>query len=213
MASPQAKRRRAAILAAGIVGYSRLTASDEEETLARLRLLRQRVINSALDAHRGHIVKSTGDGLLAEFSSAVNAVRCAIAIQRAVDEHETGIPHARQIVFCIGINVGDVIADADGDLVGDGVNVAARLESIAEPGGIWLSRTAYDQVRGKLDLAVRDQGLQQLRNIAELVQVFAIDRSNSAQSMQQFGNRVLKAAFAGAVAIAAIVASAFWLTQ
>jgi adenylate cyclase len=210
MANPPAKRRRAAILAVRAVGYRRLAAANEEETPTRLRLLRQRVIDPAIGVHRGHIVKSTGDGLLVLLSSAVDAVRCALAIQRAVDEHATDIPHARQIVFRIGIHFGDVVVHADADLIGD---IAARLESITEPGGISLSRTAYDQVRGKLDLAVRDQGLQQLRNIAEPVQVFAIDRSDSAHSMRRFGSRVLRAALAAVVAITAFIASAFWLTQ
>jgi adenylate cyclase len=213
MASPQAKRRRAAILAAGIAGYSRLAGPNEEAMLARLRQLRQRVIDPAIGVHRGHIVKSTGDGLIVKFSSAVDAVRCALVIQRAVDEHEADMPHARLIFFRIGIHVGDVIVGVNGDLLGDGANFAARLERIAEPGGISLSQAAYDQVRGKLDLAVRDQGPQRLRDIAEPVQIFAIDRSYSAYSMQQFGSRVLKAALAGAVAIAAIVAGTLWLMQ
>jgi adenylate cyclase len=213
MANPQAKRRLAAILAVGIVGYGRLADPDEEETPAPFRQLRQRVIDPAIGAHRGHIVKATGDGLLVVFSSAVDAVRCALAIQRAVDAPETDTPHARRIVFRIGINVGDVVVDADGGLMGGGANIATRLESISEPGGISLSRAAYDQVRGKLDLAVRDQGPQRLRDIAEPVQVFAIDRADSAQSMQQYGSRVLKAALAAVAAIAAFVASAFWLAQ
>jgi adenylate cyclase len=186
---------------------------DEEGTLARLQQLRQRVIDPAIDAHHGYMVRPTGDGVLVVFLSAVDAVRCALAMRRAVDEHARDTPQAPQIVVRFGIHVGDVVVDTNGDLIGDGVNIAARLESIAEPGGISLSRTAYDQVRGKLELAVRDQGPQQLRNIVEPVQVFAIDRSDSPQYMQQFGSRVLKAALAAGVAIAAIVAGAFWLAQ
>jgi adenylate cyclase len=213
MASPQAKRRLAAILAAGSVDHSRLAGSDDAETLARLRLFRQRMIHSAIGTHRGRIIKSTSDELLVAFSSAVDAVHCALTIQRTLDEHEMEMPQGRQIVFRIAINVGDVVVDTAGNLMGDGVNMATRLESIAEPGGISLSRTAYDQVKDKLDLVVRDQGLKQLRTTGDPVQVFAIDRSHSVHAMRQFGSRVLKAALAGVVLIAAIVAGVFLLTQ
>ena len=213
MASPQAKRRLAAILAAGLVDHDRLAGSDDAEALARLQLFRQRMIHPVIATHRGQIIKSTSDGLLVAFSSAVDAVHCALAIQRTLDEHEMELPHAPQMVFRIAINVGDVVVDTAGNLMGDGVNIAARLESIAEPGGISLSRTAYDQVRDKLDLVVRAQGVQQLRNNGEPVQVFAIDRSNSAHSMRQFGSRVFKAALAGVVFIAAIAAGVLLLTQ
>ena len=167
------QRRLAAILAADVAGYSRLTGADEEGTLERLRALRREVIDRSIAEYLGRIVKTTGDGLLVEFASVVDAVRCAIAIQRAMAQRNTEVSPDRRIVFRIGINLGDVVAEGD-DLLGDGVNVAARLEGIAEPGGIYLSRAAYDQARGKIDLAVRDLGERRLKNIAEPIQVYSV---------------------------------------
>jgi adenylate cyclase len=160
--------RLAAILAADAAGYSRLIGADEEGTLERLRALRRETIDPAIREHRGRIVKTTGDGLLIEFASIVDAVRSAIAIQRGMTRRNTEVSPEKRIEFRIGINLGDVVAEGD-DLLGDGVNVAARLEGIAEPGGICLSRAAYDQARGKIDLAAQDLGEQRLKNIAEPV--------------------------------------------
>jgi DNA-binding response OmpR family regulator len=165
-------RRIAAIVAADVAGYSRLVGDDEEGTLARLRALRRALIYGETDAHRGRVVRVMGDGFLIEFSSAIDAVRCAVAVQRgmaaAADE-----PAERRLQFRVGINVGDVLADGD-DILGDSVNIAARLEGIAEPGGICLSAAAYEQVRGKLELAVADIGEPQLKNIARPVRVYRI---------------------------------------
>jgi TolB-like protein/class 3 adenylate cyclase/Tfp pilus assembly protein PilF len=170
----QTARRLAAILAADVAGYSRLIGADEEGTLERLRALRREPIDPAIREHHGRIVKTTGDGLLIEFASVVDAVRCAIAIQRGMTRRNTEVSPEKRIEFRIGINLGDVVAEGE-DLLGDGVNVAARLEGIAEPGGICLSRAAYDQARGKIDLAAQDLGERKLKNIAEPVRVFKID--------------------------------------
>ena len=162
------QRRLAAILAADVAGYSRLMGADEEGTLARLKALRADLIDPAIAGHNGRIVKTTGDGLLVEFASVVDAMRCAIGWQRAMAENApTGIE------FRIGVNLGDVIIDGD-DIFGDGVNIAARLEGIAEPGGICVSRTVVTQTRGKLDFAVADLGEQALKNIAQPVHVFRV---------------------------------------
>jgi adenylate cyclase len=174
----QQRRTLAAILAADVAGYSRLTGSDEEGTLERLLALRRDVVDPALAEHHGRLVKTTGDGLLVEFASVVDAVRCAIAVQRGMAQRNTEVAPERRILFRIGINLGDVVAEGN-DLLGDGVNVAARLEGIAEPGGICLSRAAYDQARGKIDLAVRDLGEQRLKNIAEPVRAFAVELGGS----------------------------------
>ena len=168
-----ATRKLAAILAADVVGYSSLTGADEEGTIARLRALRRELIDPAITEHHGRIVKTTGDGILIEFASVVDAVRCAIAVQRGMARRNTEVSVEKRILFRIGINLGDVVAEGD-DLLGDGVNVAARLEGIAEPGGICLSRATYDQARGKIDLAVKDLGEQRLKNIAEPVQVYSV---------------------------------------
>ncbi|MCK1299618.1 adenylate/guanylate cyclase domain-containing protein [Bradyrhizobium sp. 24] len=174
MAIERPNRRLTTILAADAVGYSRLVRTDEEGTLDRLRVIRKDMIDPVIAAHRGRIVKTTGDGLLAEFASVVDAVRSAIDVQRAMAESNAGQGPDKRIEFRIGINLGDVVVEDDGDLMGDGVNVAARLEGIAEPGGICLSSSAYDQVRGKIDIAAQDRGQQQLKNIAEPVQVYAL---------------------------------------
>jgi DNA-binding response OmpR family regulator len=165
-------RRIAAILAADVAGYSRLVGIDEEGTLARLRLLRRALIDPAIDAHRGRIVKTTGDGLLLEFASAADAVRCALAVQQGMAAAGSEPPE-RRIQFRVGINVGDVLADGD-DILGDNVNIAARLEAIAEPGGVCLSAAAYEQVRGKLDVTVVDMGEQELKNIPRPLRSYRI---------------------------------------
>ena len=160
------ERRLAAVLAADIAGYSRLMGADEEGTLARLKAARKTLVDPTIAAHRGRIVKTTGDGMLVEFASAVDAARCAIAVQHGMAEHNDGVPQDLRIQFRIGIHVGDIIID-DNDIFGDGVNIAARLEGIAESGGICLSDDAYRQIRGKVDIAFNDMGPQTLKNISE----------------------------------------------
>jgi TolB-like protein len=167
-------RKIAAILVADVVGYSRLAGADEDRTLSRLRALRSDLIDPAVAGHHGRVVKRTGDGLIAEFRSVVEAVRSAIAMQNGLLEHNVGMPDDRRIDFRIGIHLGDVVEEADGDLMGDGVNIAARLEGIAKPGAICLSEDAYRQVRGRLDLAVIDLGAIQLKNIAEPIRVYSL---------------------------------------
>ena len=168
-------RKIAAILVADVVGYSRLAGADEEGTLARLRALRSDLIDPAIAAHHGRVVKRTGDGSLIEFRSVVDAVRCAIEVQNGMVERNAGVPPERRIEFRIGIHLGDVVEEADGDLMGDGVNIAARLEGIAKPGAICLSEDAYRQVKGRLDLAVIDLGPTQLKNIAEPIRVYSLE--------------------------------------
>jgi class 3 adenylate cyclase len=165
-------RRIAAILAADVAGYSRLIGEDEEGTLAALKAIRRELADPRIAEHGGRIVNTTGDGLLVEFPSVVNAVRCAIEVQRGVAAASAGPPE-RWIQFRVGINVGDVLADGD-DILGDSVNIAARLESIAEPGGICLSAAAYEQVRGKVELAVADMGEQDLKNIARPLRTYRV---------------------------------------
>jgi TolB-like protein/class 3 adenylate cyclase len=167
-------RKIAAILVADIVGYSWLAGADEERTLSQLPGLRSDLIDPAIDAHHGRIVKRTGDGILIEFRSVVDAVRCAIEVQSGLIERNTGLPPERRIEFRVGIHLGDVVEEADGDLMGDGVNIAARLEGIAEPGTICLSEDAYRQVKGRLDLGVRDLGPTRLKNIAEPIRVYSL---------------------------------------
>ena len=168
-------RKLAAILAADIVGYSRLAGADEDGTLSRLRALRSDLIDPAIAAHNGRVVKRIGDGILIEFRSVVDAVRCAIDVQNGMVERNAGMPPDRRIVFRVGIHLGDVVEEEDGDLMGDGVNIAARLEGIAKPGAICLSEDAYRQVKSRLDLAVRDLGAVQLKNIAEPIRVYSLE--------------------------------------
>src|SRR5271155_1478554 len=151
-------RKLAAIFATDVVGFSRLAGADEDRTLARLRALRSDLIDPTIAAHNGRVVKRTGDGALVEFRSVVDAVRCAIEVQHGMIERNAGLPRERRIEFRIGVHVGDVVEESDGDLMGDGVNIAARLESIATPGAICLSEDAYRQVKARLDLAVTDLG-------------------------------------------------------
>jgi class 3 adenylate cyclase/TolB-like protein len=167
-------RKLAAILVADIVGYSRLTSADEDRTLARVRGLRSDLIDPAIAAHRGRIVKRTGDGAIIEFRSVVDAVRCAIEVQTGLIERNAGVPPERRIEYRVGIHLGDVVEEADGDLMGDGVNIAARLESVAKPGAICLSEQAYWQVKGRLDVAVTNLGPTELKNIAEPIQVYSL---------------------------------------
>src|ERR1700678_2771898 len=167
-------RKLAAILCSDMVGYSRLAGADEDRILARLRALRSDLIDPTIAVHHGRIVKRTGDGSIVEFRSVVDAVRCAIEIQNAMVERNSGVPEDRRIEFRIGIHLGDVVEEADGDLMGDGVNIAARLEGIAQPGAICLSEDAFRQVKARLELAVRDLGITQLKTLPEPVHVYSL---------------------------------------
>src|SRR5271156_836838 len=168
-------RKLAAILCSDVVGFSRLAGADEDRILARLRALRSDLIDPTIAVHHGRIVKRTGGGSIVEFRSVVDAVRCAIEVQNAMVERNAGVPPERQIVFRIGIHLGDVVEESDGDLMGDGVNIAARLEGIAAPGAICLSEDAYRQVKGRLDFAVTDLGPTQLKNISEPIRVYSLE--------------------------------------
>src|SRR5271156_3787699 len=167
-------RKLAAIVCSDMVGYSRLAGTDEDRILARLRALRSDLIDPTIAVHHGRVVKRTGDGSIVEFRSVVDAVRCAIEVQNAMVERNAGVPEDRRIVFRIGIHLGDVVEESDGDLMGDGVNIAARLEGVAAPGAICLSEDAYRQVKGRLELAVTDLGPTQLKNIAEPVRAYSL---------------------------------------
>ncbi len=171
MATPgqdRVERRLTAILAADVAGYSRLTGVDEEGTHVQLQDHLRFLVDPKIAEHRGRVVKNTGDGLLAEFSSVVDAVRCAVDVQRGMAARNVDVPHEKRIEFRIGINVGDIIIDR-GDIFGDGVNVAARLEGLAKPGGICIADDAHRQVRGKFDVTFEDAGERQLKNIARPV--------------------------------------------
>jgi adenylate cyclase len=184
LASERIERKLAAILAADVAGYSRLAGADEERTLARLRALRGDLIDPAIAAHHGRVVKRAGDGILVEFRSVVDAVRGAIEVQDGMAERNAGLPPERRIEFRVGIHLGDVIEEADGDLMGDGVNIAARLEGIAEPGGICLSEDAYRQVRDKISAALIDLGDQQLKNIARPIRAYKVELSASPDALK-----------------------------
>jgi adenylate cyclase len=171
--SERVERRLAAVLAVDVAGYSRLMGRDEEHTLAQLKALRKTLVDPGVVAHRGRIVKNTGDGMLAEFASAVDAARCAVEVQREMARQNAGVSQELRIEFRIGIHVGDIIID-DNDIFGDGVNIAARLEGIAEPGGVCVSDDAHRQIRGKVDIAFDDLGEQALRNIAEPMRTWRV---------------------------------------
>jgi TolB-like protein/class 3 adenylate cyclase len=175
-------RKLAAILAADVVGFSRLTGADEERTLARLRALRSDLIDPTFAVHHGRVVKRTGDGALVEFRSVVDAVRCAIEVQNGMVERNAGLPPDRRIEFRVGIHLGDVVEESDGDLMGDGVNIAARLESIASPGAICLSEDAYRQVKTRLEIMVKDLGDTRLKNIAEPIRVYSLEVGRPAEA-------------------------------
>jgi adenylate cyclase len=181
LATGRVERRLAAILAADVAGYSRLMGSDEEGTLVRLKTLRRELSDPKIKEHRGRIVKTTGDGLLIEFASVVDAVRCAVEVQREMADRNADVASDRRIEFRMGINLGDVIKD--GRDIYDGVNVAARLEALAEPGGICVSRVVRDQVRDKLDFAFEDMGEQQVKNIARPVRVFRVAPNSDVPSL------------------------------
>jgi adenylate cyclase len=173
-------RKLAAILVSDVVGYSRLTGADEDRILARLRALRSDLIDPTIAVHHGRVVKRTGDGAIVEFRSVVDAVNCAIEIQRAMVERNAEVAADKRIEFRVGVHLGDVVEESDGDLMGDGVNIAARVEGVAKPGGICLSEDAYRQVKGRLDVAASDLGPTQLKNIAEPVRVYALEVGASA---------------------------------
>src|ERR1700692_3601476 len=175
-------RKIAAILVADIVGFSRLAGADEDRTLARLRALRSDLLDPTIAVHHGRGVKRTGDGAIVEFRSVVDAVRCAIEIQNAMIERNAGVAEDRRIVFRIGIHLGDVVEESDGDLMGDGVNIAARLEGVAAPGAICLSEDAYRQVSGRLDMEVTDLGPTQLKNIARPIRAYSLHLGVPAQA-------------------------------
>src|SRR6201747_222284 len=167
------QRRLASILAVDVAGYSRLMGIDEMGTITSLKSHRRELVDSGIAEHRGRIVKTTGDGMLVEFASVVDAVSCAVHIQRAMVGRNTAIPLDKQIVFRIGVNLGDIIIDGD-DIFGDGVNIAARLETLCEPGGVCISRAANDQIRDKLSIAFADLGEQAVKNISRAVGVFGL---------------------------------------
>ena len=175
-------RKLAAILAADVVGYSKLAGADEERTLARLRALRSDLMDPTIALHHGRIVKRTGDGVLIEFRSVVDAVRCAIELQNGMVERNAGLPPERRIEFRVGVHLGDVVEESDGDLMGDGVNIAARLEGIADPGGICLSEDAYRQVRDRLKEEFIDLGERDLKNVSRPVRAYAIKSFSSGSS-------------------------------
>jgi TolB-like protein/class 3 adenylate cyclase/Tfp pilus assembly protein PilF len=218
-------RKLVAILVADVVGYSRLAGADEDRTLARLRGLRSDLIDPAIAAHHGRIVKRTGDGSIVEFRSVVDAVRCAIEIQNGLIERNAGVPEDRRIELRVGIHVGDVVEESDGDLMGDGVNIAARLEGIAKPGAICLSEDAYRQVSGRLEMEVTDLGPTQLKNIDRQIRAYSLQvgvpakpkPTNPAepvtpaaptQRKRRFGLAPLAAALA---ALLVIAGGAWWL--
>jgi adenylate cyclase len=219
-------RKLAAILVADVVGYSRLAGADEDRTLARLRGLRSDLIDPAIAAHHGRTVKRTGDGSIIEFRSVVDAVRCAIEVQNGMVERNAGLPEDRRIEFRIGVHVGDVVEESDGDLMGDAVNIAARFEGVAKPGAICLSEQAYGQVNGRLDLAVTDLGPTELKNIAEPIRVYSLEvgvpapakpakpaepvtRAAPTPQKRRFGFAPLAAALAALVIL--IAGGAWWL--
>ena len=175
-------RKLAAILVSDIVGFSRLAGADEDRILARMRTLRSDLIDPTISVNRGRVVKRTGDGSIVEFRSVVDAVRCAIEMQQGLVERNAGLPPERRIEFRVGIHLGDVVEESDGDLMGDGVNIAARLEGIARPGAICLSEDAYRQVKGRLDLTVSDLGQTELKNIAEPIRVYSLEVGPSAHA-------------------------------
>src|SRR5450432_188824 len=206
-------RKLAAILCLDVVGFSRLPGADDDGIVARLRTLRSDLIDPTIAVHHGRIVKRTGDGSIVEFRSVVDAVRCAIELQNAMVERNAGVPEERRIVFRMGIHLGDVVEESDGDLMGDGVNIAARLEGIAAPGAICLSEDAYRQVKGRLDFTVTDLGPTQLKNIAEPVRAYSLQvgmpaigkPAMEAKPSERRQRSILASAVAAIVALVAII--------
>ena len=218
MATGRVERRMAAILAADVAGYSRLMGSDEEGTHARLQAHFRELVNPKITEHRGRIVKNTGDGFLAEFASVVDAVRCAVEVQQGMAERNAATPPEKRIEFRIGINLGDVIVEAE-DIFGDGVNVAARLEALAEPGGVLISNTVHDHVRDRLPFAFEDLGDYQVKNIARPVRVYALRPEAVAQlpragmpiAMSRRRHRVVSPITAAIAVVLVIATLAWWI--
>ena len=198
-------RKLAAIIVTDVVGFSRLAGADEQRTLARLRALRGDLVEPAVAAHHGRIVKGTGDGSIVEFRSVVDAVRCAIEMQNGLIERNAGVPPERRIEFRVGIHVGEVVEESDGDLMGDAVNIAARLEGKAKPGAICLSGDAYRQVKGRVEMEVTDLGAIQLKNIAEPMRVYLIEGAAPDKPPKQWPAHRLVATLATRVALALLV--------
>jgi adenylate cyclase len=188
LATERVERRLAAILAADVAGYSRLIGADEEGTLARLKALRRELVDPTLAEHHGRIVKTTGDGLLVEFASVIDALRCAVAVQQAMRERNASVSPTDRIEFRVGLHQGDIVVE-DGDIFGDGVNIAARLEGIAEPGGICVSARVQEDAAGKLDLAFEDIGEPELKNIARPVHVYRVQLGGPPASRRHAGQR------------------------
>ena len=213
MAEERVERRLAAILAADVVGYSRLMGEDEVGTLGALNAHLRELIEPLISNQNGRIVKTTGDGLLVEFSSVIDAVHCAVAFQKGMAERNVDVSRERKIEFRVGINIGDVIIQDD-DVFGDGVNVAARLESLADPGGICISRAARDQIRDKLDYGLQDLGEVEVKNIARPVRVFQVlpDNSNTA-SLKRSRTKKGRYAIAGMLAVAIAAGVGAWIWQ
>ncbi|MGB7976602.1 MAG: adenylate/guanylate cyclase domain-containing protein [Roseiarcus sp.] len=207
-------RKLAAILAADVVGFSRLTGADEDRTLARLRALRSDLIDPTIAVHKGRTVKRTGDGAIVEFRSVVDAVRCALEVQNAMAERNSGVPENKRIEFRMGVHLGDVVEESDGDLMGDGVNIAARLEGVAKPGAICLSEDAYRQVKSRLDLNVSDLGAMALKNISEPVRAYSVEVGKpGAKPKPPPQSRLIQAvaAVAALIVVSGAVAAAWYL--
>ena len=192
-------RRLAAILAADVVGYSRLIGADESGTLQAFKSIRAELFEPAIATHNGRLVKTTGDGFLVEFSSVVDSLRCAVELQREMVERNVAVPTENRIEFRIGVNVGDVVVEDD-DIFGDGVNIAARLEGLAEPGGICVSARVQEDAAGKLDLAFEDMGELELKNIVRPVRVFRL-HSDSVVGGGEAHPRVARQAVRGCIAL------------
>ena len=211
-------RKIAAILVSDVVGYSRLTGADEDRILARLRALRSDLIDPTIAVHHGRVVKRTGDGAIVEFRSVVDAVNCAIEIQRAMVERNAEVAPDKRIEFRVGVHLGDVVEESDGDLMGDGVNIAARLEGVAKPGGICISDDAFRQVKGRLDLKVSDLGAVKLKNIAEPMRAYALEvgappeaRLSANRAKQgAYKPRWLSVPLAAVAALVLLVAASGW---
>jgi|ERR1700678_3632578 class 3 adenylate cyclase len=206
-------RKLAAILVADIVGFSRLVGSDEERTLARLRSLWGDLVDPAISAHNGHIIKRTGDGGIFEFRSVVDAVRCGIELQTDLIERNSGVSSDRRIELRVGIHLGDVVEEDNGDLMGEGVNIATRLEGIAEPGTVLLSEDAYRQVKTRLDLIVQDLGEVQLKNIAERVRVYSLRIAEAGSVPRRFRLNRTRLIVATVVVTAVVAGAAVLLSS
>ena len=204
MNSERVERKLAAIVAADVAGYSRLMAADEEGTLARLKAHRKALIDPKIAEHNGRIIKTTGDGMLVEFASVVDAVRCVVEIQRGMLERNADIPSDKRIDFRVGINIGDVIVDGE-DIYGDGVNVAARMESLAEPGGILVSGVVRDQVRDKLSFSFDDLGDRNVKNILRPVRAYRVNLSDDGRPPAPAAKASRKLGLVGAAVLLLVV--------